>query len=376
MRLGRFPTYEAEERRKASRLPGVKPVPLSGTPAPALPHHVVAAVVGVLERPMQTPPVRGVEPLREALAAELARTTGRRADPDTEILVTNGAMQALGTCFRSVLSPGDEVIVPTPCFFFAGPIVAAGGVPVYVPGSADDGWRWDHSAIERAIGRRTRALLLCNPGNPTGDVPSRTDVERAVEIAERYGILVVTDEAYEASLWEGAELTSAFGLGENVIVIRSLGKSLSLPQLRIGFLAGRGEHVEACARTLEWDCLRVGIAAQTAALAVLEGPRDWLDEVRSRLAADREVALAAIQATPGFDVVVPRAAPFLFVGSDAGGNTARRLETVGLPVVDGAAFQAPGYARLPFGGAAAAETALIRALEQASATEATDVQVS
>lgn len=375
MTLERFPTYAAEEHRTTSLPPGVEPVPLSGTPAPALPAQVVAAVARVLERPMQTPPARGLTALRELLAHELARATGRHADPGTEILVTNGAMQALGVCFRSLLAAGDEVIVPTPCFFFAGPIVAAGGIPVYVPGSADDGWRWDHDAIERAVGKRTRALLLCNPSNPTGYVPTRDDVERAVEIAERHGLLVVTDEAYEASLWEDAELTSAFGLGENVVVIRSLGKSLSLPQLRIGFLAGPRDDVEVCARTLEWDCLRVGVAAQGAALAVLEGPREWLAETAAGLATDREVAVAAIRSTSGLDAVTPLAAPFLFVGSGSGGDTARRLEAVGLPVVDGAAFQAPGYARLPFGGAAAAEAALTRALEQASGTEATELQV-
>ena len=362
MSVGRFPTYEAEERRRTSRPPGVEPVSLSGTPAPALPPHVVAAVARVLERPMQTPPVRGVAALRDALAAELARTTGRRADPDTEILVTNGAMQALGICFRSLLAPGDEVVVPTPCFFFAGPIRAAGGVPVYVPGSADDGWRWDHAAIERAIGERTRVLLLCNPGNPTGFVPTRKDVADAVALADRHGLLVVTDEAYEASLWEDAELTSAFGLGANVVVIRSLGKSLSLPQLRIGMLAGPAKHVETCTRTLEWDCLRVGLAAQEAALAVLNGSRDWLGQIRAGLACDREVALNAIRATPGLDAVAPLAAPFLLVGSTSGADVAGRLDALGLPVVDGAAFQAPGYARLPFGGAAAARAALTRAL--------------
>jgi aminotransferase len=372
--LDRFPTYEAEERRQTSRPPGVEPVPLSGTPAPALPPHVVAAVAGVLERPMQTPPVRGVEPLREALAAELARTTGKHADPGKGILVTNGAMQALGICFRSLLSPGDEVIVPTPCFFFAGPIHAAGGVPVYVPGCAADGWRWDLTAIEDAIGERTRVLLLCNPGNPTGLVPTRADVADAVGLADRSGLLVVTDEAYESSLWEGAALTSAFGLGENVIVIRSLGKSLSLPQLRIGFLAGPREHVEACTRTLEWDCLRVGVAAQAAALAVLDGPRGWLEQIRSGLAGDRDVALAAIQATPGLEAVAPLAAPFLFIGSASGGSVADRLDAAGLPVVDGAAFQAPGYARLPFGGATVAQAALTRALETWSDIAGTELQ--
>lgn len=374
MSLGRFPTYEAEERRRTSRSPGVERVPLSGTPAPALPPHVVAAVAGILERPMQTPPVRGIARLREALAAELARTTGRRADPDTGILVTNGAMQALGVCFRSVLSPGDEVIVPTPCFFFAGPISAAGGTPVYVPGSAADRWRWDLRAIEDAIGERTRVLLLCNPGNPTGLVPTREDVADAVALADRHGLLVVTDEAYEASLWVDARLTSAFGLGENVVVIRSLGKSLSLPQLRIGFLAGPSEHVEACTRTLEWDCLRVGVAAQAAALAVLDGPWDWLEQIHAGLASDRDVALAAIQAIPGLDAVAPLAAPFLFVGSASGGSVVDRLNAVGLPVVDGAAFQAPGYARLPFGGATAAQVALSRALEQWSGLPTTELR--
>ena len=362
MSVGRFPTYEAEERRRTSRPQGVEHVPLSGTPAPALPPHVVAAVAGVLEQPMSTPPVRGVAALREALGIELARTTGRRADPDSEILVTNGAMQALGVCFRSVLAAGDEVIVPTPCFFFAGPIHAAGGVPVYVPGSAANGWRWDLAGIEHAIGERTRALLLCNPGNPTGLVPTRKEVADAVALAERHGLLVVTDEAYEASLWEGARLTSAFGLGANVIVIRSLGKSLSLPQLRIGMLAGPAAHVEACSRTLEWDCLRVGVAAQVAALAVLEGPRDWLGQIHAGLANDRGVALAAIRATPGLDAVAPLAAPFLFVGSTSGAEVAAQLDAIGLPVVDGVAFQAPGYARLPFGGAAAASAALNQAL--------------
>ncbi len=299
MSTGRFPTYEAEERRRTSRLPGVVPVPLSATPGPALPAHIVDSVAAVLGSPMRTPPVQGLLSLRRALAAELEQARGHAVDPESQILVTNGAMQALGVCFRSLLDPGDEVVVPAPCFFFGGPIRAAGAVPVYVQGSAVDDWRWDTSALEQAIGKRTKALLLCNPGNPTGHVPLRQDVADAVAVAERNGLLVVTDEAYEASLWESATLASAFGLGEDVIVIRSLGKSLSMPQLRIGMLAGPAVRVEACARTLEWDCLRVGVAAQEAALAALSGPRDWLRQIHAGLASDRGVALAAVTSTPG-----------------------------------------------------------------------------
>lgn len=357
-----FPTYESERALEEARARGVDPVPLAGTPSPPLPDHVVEAVSAVLRRPMAAPPSRGLAALREALAVWLERTTGRAVDPETELVVTNGAMHALGICFRSLVRPGDEVVVPAPCFFFEGPIRAAGAIPVYVDCSASEGWRWDPEALEGAIGPRSSVLLLCNPGNPTGHVPSPGEVAEAVRVAMRHGLLVVTDEAYEAALWDGATLSSAFGLAEDVIVVRSLGKSLSLPQLRLGIVSGPRSRIASCARTLEWDCLRVDLAAQTAALAVLEGPRDWLAAVHRDLAADRAAALAAVDATPGLSAAVPAATPFLFVHADSGAPVASDLARAGLPVVDGVHFQAPGYARLPFAGAGRAEEALVAAL--------------
>lgn len=359
---GGFPTYEAERTLEQARAAGVDPVPLAGTPSPPLPDHVVEAVAAVLRRPMTAPPPHGLVALRDALATWLERSTGRAVDPGSEIAVTNGAMHALGICFRSLVRPGDEVVVPAPCFFFDGPIRAAGATPVYVQCSPQAGWRWDADALERAIGPRTSVLLLCNPGNPTGHVPSRQEVADAVSVATRHGLLVVTDEAYEAALFDGAKLTSAFGLGEDVVVVRSLGKSLSLPQLRLGIVSGPKTHVAACARALEWDCLRVNLAAQVAALAVLDGPRDWLDAVHAALTADRAVAVATVGATPGLSAAVPAAAPFLFVHADSGEPVSGGLAREGLPVVDGVHFQAPGYARLPFAGAAQAAEALAAAL--------------
>src|SRR5262249_23294923 len=159
----------------------------------ALPEHVVEAVAAMLRRPMAAPPSRGLPSLREMLAAELSRSTGRAVDPGTELLVTNGAMHALGIVFRSLVRPGDEVVVRAPGFLFEGPIRSAGAPPVYVPSRPEDGWRWDADAIEAAVGPHTRALLLCNPGNPTGHVPSRDEVDAVVAVAARHGLLVVTD---------------------------------------------------------------------------------------------------------------------------------------------------------------------------------------
>jgi len=365
---GRFPTYEAEERLYAVAH-GAAVVPLHGTPSPPLPPHVAAAVTETLTHPMRTPPARGLEALREALAAELARTTGRTVDPATELLVTNGAMQALGVVFRSLVSPGDEVVVPAPCFFFEGPIRAAGARPVYVRSTRVDGWGWDADAVDRAVGPAARVLLLCNPENPTGHVPSVDEVAALAGVAARRGLRIVTDEAYEGALWEQVALASAFGAVEDAIVVRSLGKSLSMPQLRIGLIAGPAAGVAACATTLEWDCLRVGVAAQAAALAALDGPRDWLADVRSGLARDREAALSAVGAVDGLGVVAPRGGPFLFLSAADGRETlADELLAVGLPVVDGRAFQAPGCARLPFGGAHAAGAELASALDRWAAS--------
>jgi aspartate/methionine/tyrosine aminotransferase len=356
---GSFPTNEAEERLRAVADSGNEVVPLHGTPAPALPPHVVEAVAAALAVASPAPHPRGLPGLRERLAGVVA-ATGRPVDPERELVVTNGAMHALGLCFRSLLAPGEEVVVPAPCFFFGGPIRAAGGVPVYVPGSSADGWAWNGDAIERAVGPMTRALLLCNPGNPTGAVPSHEVVAATVTVAARHGLVVVTDEAYEASLWD-AELASAFPLHDRVLLIRSLGKSLSLPHLRLGLVAGPPDLVDAVATALEWDVLRVGVAPQAAAVAALEGPRDWLDDVRSGLAADRDTAIAAFETHAELTFVPPRGGPFLFV-SDGREGLGDALLAAGIPTVDGRHFQAPAWARVPFGGAAAAAGELAAAL--------------
>jgi aspartate/methionine/tyrosine aminotransferase len=355
--LGRFPTHDAEELLRAVRDSGGATVPLHGTPAPALPSHVVDAVARALAVASPAPHPRGIPELHARLAT-LVAATGRAVDAERGLVVTNGAMHALGLLFRSLLGPGDEVVVPAPCFFFEGPIRSAGGVPVYVGSSPEDGWGWDADAIERAVGARARALLLCNPGNPTGAVPAAREVAAAAGVALRHDLVLVTDEA---ALWD-VSLTSAFPLADRALLVRSLGKSLSLPHLRLGLVAGPAELVDGVAAALEWDVLRVGLAPQAAALAVLDGPRDWLEDVHSRLGRDRTAAIAAARRA-GLRFVPPRGGPFLFV-SDGHPGLAGSLVAAGIPAVDGSHFQAPGWARVPFGGASSAEAALDAALSR------------
>jgi aspartate/methionine/tyrosine aminotransferase len=330
------------------RLAGTDVLPLKGSAAAQLPEHVSAAVLAALGEHGATPPSRGLGALREAIAKSLPAP----ADPEREILVTNGAMHALSLAFRALLEPneshqGDEVIVPTPCYFFAGLIERAGGVFVPVPGREEDGWRWDPDAIEQAVTPKARALVLTNPNNPTGYLPSRAEIDALLALASRHNLTVITDEAYERCIHEG-NLASAWG-APNVILIRSLGKSLAMPSWRIGFVAGEAPVIDACLRELEWDVIRVSHVGQRAAAAALEGPGGWLAGVIEQYARDREAAYAAVTEA-GLGCALPSATPFLF--PNLGGADTNRLLAAGVPVVPGSAFGAPGFARLPFGGAA------------------------
>jgi aspartate/methionine/tyrosine aminotransferase len=327
---GEMPSIALERR-----LAGTEVLPLKGSMAAPLPAHVREAVLAAVEEHAVTPPSRGHLALREAIAQSLPAP----ADPERGILVTNGAMHALSLLFRALLEPDDEVLVPVPCYFFAGLIERAGGVFVPVPS-------WDPSAIEAAVTPTSRALVLTNPNNPDGRLPSRTEIDQLLALAARQGLKVVTDEAYERCIHEG-ELASAWG-APNVVLIRSLGKSLAMPAWRVGFVAAEPAVIDACLRELEWDVIRVGHVAQRAATAALEGPQDWLDEVADGYRRDRDAAYAAIAEHPRLSAALPAAGPFLWL--ELGELSSEDVIAEGLPVVDGAAFGTPGFARLPFGG--------------------------
>jgi aspartate/methionine/tyrosine aminotransferase len=316
-------------------LAGKDVLPLKGSMAAPLPEHVREAVVAALDEHAVTPPSRGHAGLREAIASSLPAP----ANPERGILVTDGAMHALSLTFRALLEAGDEVIVPTPCYFFAGLIERAGGVFVPVPS-------WDPEAIERAVTPRSRVLVLTNPNNPDGHLPSRAEIDELLALASRHDLTVLTDEAYERCIHDG-ELASAWG-APNVILVRSLGKSLAMPAWRIGFVAGEPSVIDACLRELEWDVIRVSHVAQRAAAAALEGPQGWLDEVAAGYRRDRDAAHAWAVAHASVSATLPAAGPFLWL--ELGGLSSADLVAEGFPIVDGAAFGASGYARLPFGG--------------------------
>ena len=313
---------------------------------------------------MAAPPSRGLAGLRDALAGELRRSTGRAVDPDAEILVTNGAMHALALCFRSLVRPGDEVVVPAPCFFFEGPIRAAGATPVYVHGSPVGRVALGSRGARGARSDHGRARCSsATPGTRRATFPRSEEVADAVRVAER---------ARPAGRDRRGVRGGALGRSDAHVGVRP-------DRRRRGRSQPRQEPVVAAAPA--WNRFRpVGAHRRVCArrssgtaCASTSPPRP------PRSPCSRGRGSGWTTSTPGSSPTAPpRSRPsrrhraswrpcprrrrFLFVHAASGEAVADALARAGVPVVDGVHFQAPGYARLPFGGAARAEEALVAAL--------------
>ena len=189
----------------------------------------------------QYPPGRGIAPLRQAIAAHTRRHQGLEYDPDTEVLVTTGATEALAATIQAYVDPGDEVIALEPFYdSYAASIDLAGGVRVGV-GLFGPDFRLDHAELAAAFGPRTKLVLINSPHNPTGVVLGDDDLAAIARLAVEHDVLVVTDEVYEHLVFDGAvhrSLATFPGMRERTIRISSAGKTFSATGWKIGWAMG------------------------------------------------------------------------------------------------------------------------------------------
>ncbi|MFE5123439.1 pyridoxal phosphate-dependent aminotransferase [Streptomyces sp. NPDC056669] len=202
--------------------------------------------------------------LRERIAA-MQRPP---ADPETELTVTVGATEALCVALLSTVDPGDEVVLLDPGYEgFRAAVALSGAIPRFVPLHAPD-WRFDPAELATAFTSRTRAVLLNSPGNPTGRVLTRQELDWIAELAERWDATVICDEVYSTFVFDGRELTSITevpGLAERSIVVGSLSKSYAISGWRLGFLRADPVRTEALRRVHEVTTLGAPAPLQAAA---------------------------------------------------------------------------------------------------------------
>ncbi|MEV6643802.1 pyridoxal phosphate-dependent aminotransferase [Amycolatopsis sp. NPDC051371] len=334
-------------------------IPMAGVPVLPMPDHVLEAVHEAAARllPRQS---RGWPELRRVVAEHLGREFALDVDPDRELLVTHGAQHGMSVVLRALLSPGDEVVVPAPTYFFDGMVRMTGARPVYVPGRPERGWAADLDAVRAAVTPATRAILLCNPVNPTGHTPSREELSEILTLAAERGLLVLSDESYARYVHSGPSYTPQQSLRDvwpELVTVTSLSKNYAFSQWRVGYVHAPESLLDRVHRAFEWDAINVGDVPQAAACAVITGPQDWLDVVYSTFRHRRDLLVKAVEAA-GLPVVRPDAGIFLFPDFSALGVRGRELEDTllrhGITGIAGDAFHGPaGHARLLYGGAEA-----------------------
>lgn len=234
---------------------------------------------------------RGAPALRAAISDWYARAYALAVDPDSEVLVTHGAAEALWLSIFASTDPGDEVLLPDPCYMLYEPITTSlGRIPIRVPTDPSDRFRLDPDAVARAAGPRTRLLVLNSPANPTGTVLEREHLAALVAVAAERGLLVVHDEVFDCFAYGVAHVPArAVDWGaSSVVLANSLSKRFGASGWRLGWLVGPAELVSEAAKAHTFVTLGVGTLVQEAAAAALADPAHEVEvaahahEVRAR----------------------------------------------------------------------------------------------
>ncbi len=301
-----------------------------------------AAARAIADGVNQYPPGPGIAPLRQAVRAHQERHYGLTPDPETEILVTTGATEALAAAVLALTGPGDEVLTLEPYYdAYAAVIALAGATHTTAPLVATpDGFRLDAEALRRAFTDRTRLILLNTPHNPTGAVLTGDELRLIADLAVRHDAIVLTDEVYEHVLYDDARhvpIATLPGMAARTLTVSSAGKTFSFTGWKIGWVSGPAPLVEAV-RTVKQFLTYVSGApfqpavAQALDLETTDGPdAGWVAGLAASLGARRDLLSEGLAAA-GFDVVRPQGT--YFVVADAAPLLAGPLAGLGIADAD------------------------------------------
>ena len=316
-------------------------------------------------------PAAGEPSLREAIAHKLQQENRLTYGPD-EILVSNGAKQALYTLFQVLLDPGDEVILPAPYWLSYPPMVhLAGGRCVVVPTCPDRNHQLGGAALAAAVTPRTRLLVLNSPANPTGTVYSQQTLAELADVLRQHPqVAVVSDEIYEYILY-GHSRHVSFGavapdLAARTFVVNGFSKSWAMTGWRLGYMAGPAPVLRKAAALQSQSTSNVCSFVQYGGLAALRGSREWVHAMVAAFAQRRQVVLQALGSMKHVHGLPPQGAFYAFLNIAATGLDSvvfceRLLAEAGVAVVPGAAFGDDHSVRLSF---ATDTTTLQRGLER------------
>lgn len=327
---------------------------------------IEAAYTAMKQGKTKYTPVSGTLNLRKAISDKF-KNENKLDYPPEQISVANGAKHTLYNIFQAVLNPGDEILIPTPGWVSYKEMAhLASAVPVAVPTEESDGFYLRREALEKALTRKTKALVINSPSNPTGILYSRKNLEEVAEFAIKNNILVISDEIYEKLVYDGAEFVSLAALGpeifERTITVNGLSKSHAMTGWRIGYAGGPKNLIKAI-NTLQSHSTSNAVAfCQEAAIAALTDRSDFVERCRLAFDKRRNLIYTLVTDIPGISCVKPLGAFYLFpdisafYGKTLMGKTIKSglefcthlLDTVHVAAVPGAAFGSDNHVRLSY----------------------------
>jgi len=362
-------TLAVDAKAKALRAAGEDVIGFgAGEPDFPTPAHIVEAAVEACRLPVNHhyTATGGLPALKEAVAAKTRRDSGYEISA-SQVLVTNGAKQAVYEAFATLCDPGDEVLVPAPYWTtYPEAIALAGGVPVDVPTSEDTGFHLTVEALEAARTSATKILLFVSPNNPTGAVSPREDVAAIGRWAVENDLWVVTDEIYEHLVYGGRTFSSlpveTPELADRCVVINGVAKTYAMTGWRVGWMIAPPDVTEAAANLQSHATSNVSNVSQCAAMAALSGDLGAVAAMREVFDRRRRLIHRLLNECEGVTCVEPEGAFYAFpsvqglLGRRIAGTLVQSSDEVArvaideakVAVVSGEAFGAPGYLRLSY----------------------------
>lgn len=299
----------------------------------------------------------GIFELREAVSRHLDQRYGVTYDPGTEVIITVGVSEALYLAMTALLNPGEEVIIPTPCFVsYQAEVILAGGTPVELPTHAENGFQPLPADLEAAITPKTKVIHIGYPNNPTGAVASRETLLEIGRIAEKHDLIVISDEIYDRLVYEVEHINFAQlpGMKNRTITLGGFSKDYAMTGWRVGYAAGPADIIQGLVRIHQYTIMSAPTISQIAALEALKTSEDHVQFMLEQYNRRRKLIVNGLN-TLGLTTINPHGAFYAFPNIGASGLddetfAQKLLEEEKVAVVPGSAFGpgGDGYVRCSY----------------------------
>lgn len=312
-------TLAIDSKAKKMKAEGIDVIGFgAGEPDFDTPVHVKKAAIEAIESGFtKYTPASGTLDLKLAICKKLKKDNGVEYTP-SNIVVSNGAKHSLVNVFQAICNAGDEVIIPAPYWVsYPEMVKLADAVPVIVNTTEENGFKFTINQIEKVLSERTKAIIINSPGNPTGMVYSRAELNEIARLAVDKGIYIVSDEIYEKLIYDGYKHTSIASLHtkvkEQTILVNGVSKTYAMTGWRIGYTASAAKIAEVMANIQSHATSNPNSIAQKAAEAAISGPQDIIDTMVAEFIDRRNYMVNRINSIPGLSCIQPNGAFYVMM---------------------------------------------------------------